>query len=308
MKILAATDGSHRAESAVRFAAWLASRFRNGRLEVVLVGDAGMDLIAGESPQRRVPLAMEKEYRRWAQRALERAARLASPFGVPAACRYVETTRLAPIARAISRQADTGRADLIVVGSSGRGAIGHAVFGSVARSLLGVARRPVVVVPAPVSAGARDGLRILAASDGSRGSIAAIRYAASLARKARKGGLEVVTVGTLRHDLALGSSSVLSLLRYRELRVAESDAADRILRRAAREARSARVRPTVRFLEPRQALPVADVVAREARRQGAHLVAIGTAGRSGIERWALGSVTRRLLAISRRPVLVVRTP
>jgi len=44
--------------------------------------------------------------------------------------------------------ADDVGAELIVVGSRGRGAFKSAVLGSVSRELIGVARRPVVVVPA----------------------------------------------------------------------------------------------------------------------------------------------------------------
>ncbi|MGH9367551.1 MAG: universal stress protein, partial [Thermoanaerobaculia bacterium] len=151
MKILAATDGSRPAESAVRFAAWLASAFPGGKLEVVLVGDVGTELVGQGGGAARVRLVMEEEYRRWARRALEHAARQALRQGVAARCRYVEAS-LAPIARVISRAADQLRADLIVVGSAGRGAVGRAFFGSVARRLLGLARRPVVVVPAAVTA------------------------------------------------------------------------------------------------------------------------------------------------------------
>jgi nucleotide-binding universal stress UspA family protein len=305
MKILAATDGSRHAESAVRFAAWLASRFRGGRLEVVLAGDVGLDLLEGD--RRAVSPAMQTEYRRWARGALESGVRLARQFGVKATCRYLEAKRLAPIARVLSDAADAARADLIVVGSAGRGTVGRAVFGSVTRGLLGVARRPVVVVPAPVSTPPGAALHLLAATDGSAGSAAAIRCAASLARRARRAHLEIVTVGTLRHDLALGySSAVLGFLRLEELRASERAAARRILERAARESRRGGAEAAVRFLEPRSSLPVADALAREAGRRGAHLVAVGTTGRGRVERWALGSVTRRLITASRRPVLVVQ--
>jgi nucleotide-binding universal stress UspA family protein len=305
MKILAATDGSRHAEYAVRFAAWLASRFRGGRLEVVIAGDVGLDLLEGS--RRVASPAMEKQYRRWATGALERGAKLARPFGVKTTCRYLKATRLAPIARVISDAADASRADLVVVGSAGRGTVGRAVFGSVARGLLGIARKPVVVVPARVTGGRGEALRLLAATDGSRGSSAAIRCAASLARNARRSRLEIVTIGTLRHDLALGPSpAVLKFLRIEELRAAERAAADRILGRGAREARRMGVEAAAEFLEPRTSLPVADVLAREAGRRGAHLVAVGTTGRGRIERWALGSVTRRLITGSRRPVLVVQ--
>jgi nucleotide-binding universal stress UspA family protein len=307
MRILAATDGSRHAQAAVRFAAWLASSFRGGRLDIVLVGDVGPGLIAqGGGGASRVRSAVEEDYRRWAGTSLDRAAREALRLRVKARCHYVEAS-LAPVAGVVSRTADVLRADLIVVGSAGRGAVGRAVFGSVARRLAQTARRPVVVVPASVAARRGDPLRILAATDGSRGATLAIRAAASLASRARRGSLDVLTVGTLRRDLAIGFSSVvLSMLPYRELQESERHAADRILRRAGAAARSAGMRPKLRFLEPRAARPVAELIAAEARRSRAHLVAVGTEGHGAMEAWVIGSVTSRLLAVSRRPVLVIR--
>ena len=306
MKILAATDGSRHAEWAVGFAAWLTSCFRGGRLEVVLAGDVGGDLLAegNTAPSH----AMEKAYRRWAQGALDRASRQAGAFGVKATCRYLETRELVPIPRAISAAADALGADLIVVGSAGRGAVGRAVFGSVTRRLIGMARRPVVVVPARAPFRRGEPLRILAGADGSRGADNAIRYAASLVHRAKKGRLEIVTIGTLVHDLAIGySSALLGSLGRKELIAAERAAADRILRRASAVARRGGTAAAAAFIDPRVSRPVADVLAREAVRRGAQLVAVGTTGRGEIERWALGSVSRRMIASSRRPVLVVRS-
>ena len=307
MRILAATDGSRHSEAAVRFAAWLASSFRGGRLEIVLVGDVGADLITqGGGSISLVQSRVRKDYRRWARTALDRAAREALRFGVKRRCHYVDAG-LAPVPAVISRTATVLGARLIVVGSAGRGAVGRAVFGSVARRLVQTSPRPVVVVPAAVAAKRGDPLRILAATDGSRGATVAVRAAAALVRRARRGSLEVLTVGTLRRDLAIGFSSlVLSMLPYQELRESERRAADRILRKAATAARSAGLRPQLRYLEPRVAHPVAELIAAEARRTRARLIAVGTEGHGAMEAWVLGSVTSRLLAVSRCPLLVIR--
>jgi nucleotide-binding universal stress UspA family protein len=307
MRVLVATDGSRQAGAAVRFAAWLVAGFPGARLEVMLVGDVGTELVGqGGGAAERVWSAMDEEYRRWALRSLDRAAREALRFSVKARCHYVEAS-LAPIAAVISRAADRLGADLIVVGSAGRGAVGRAVFGSVARRLTHTARRPVVVVPAPVPVRRGDPLRILAATDGSRGAMVAVRAAARLARRARRGRLEVVTVGTLRRDLALGFSAVvLSMVPYPELQASERREARAILRKAARATGGTPAR--LRFLEPRSSRPPADLLAGEARRKGAHLIVVGTEGHGAVGGWMVGSLTARLLAKSRRPVMVVRPP
>jgi nucleotide-binding universal stress UspA family protein len=309
MKILAATDGSKHAEAAVRFAAWLASSLPGARLEVVLVGDVGSDLL-GQAGGRafRVRSPMAEEYRRWARRALDRAAREARRYGVPVRCHYVEAN-FAPVAAVILRAAEKWRAGLVVVGSTGRGAMGRALLGSVARRIIHVARRPVVIVPARIRVRRGERIRLLAATDGSQGSTLAVRAAASLARQARRARLDVVTVSTLRRDLALGfSSAVVSFIPVGDLRKTDRRAAERMLQQASRAARARGVRVRLRFLEPRTMSPVADSLAAAAARDGAHLIAVGSHGRGALEEWALGSVTRRLVSVARRPLLVVRAP
>jgi len=50
----------------------------------------------------------------------------------------------------------------------------------------------------------------------------------------------------------------------------------------------------------------ADEILKIAEEINADLIAMSTHGRSGISRWALGSVTERVLRSGNRPILVVR--
>ncbi len=52
----------------------------------------------------------------------------------------------------------------------------------------------------------------------------------------------------------------------------------------------------------------ADEILEVANETNANLIAMSTHGRSGITRWAFGSVTDRVLRGGRTPVLLVRTP
>lgn len=54
--------------------------------------------------------------------------------------------KVCPPAREIARLANTGKFDLVVMGSHGRGAVGSAVLGSVAQKVLASTRTPVLVV------------------------------------------------------------------------------------------------------------------------------------------------------------------
>ncbi len=153
-KILVATDGSKGGRSAVRFAARLASAMRSARVHAILIGTARRDSILGTSgvPFPQTALAeMEKEEKRRAERILEAAAREFRKRGLRAQIRYIVPRDLAPVAKAILREADRIDADLIVVGSEGHGALRHWILGSVATRLTHAASRAVAVVHPPRS-------------------------------------------------------------------------------------------------------------------------------------------------------------
>jgi nucleotide-binding universal stress UspA family protein len=50
----------------------------------------------------------------------------------------------------------------------------------------------------------------------------------------------------------------------------------------------------------------AEEILKAAKETGANLIAMSTHGRSGLGRWALGSVTDKVLHLSEIPVLTVR--
>jgi nucleotide-binding universal stress UspA family protein len=52
--------------------------------------------------------------------------------------------------------------------------------------------------------------------------------------------------------------------------------------------------------------PAADAIVREARKQGADLIVLGTHGRRGVRRLVLGSDAEQVVRTSRVPVLLVR--
>lgn len=160
--------------------------------------------------------------------------------------------------------------------------------------------------PARRSVSPRDGMKILVATDGSRGGKAAVGFAAGLVRKLRSARVDILVVGTLRRDSVLGVSGapfpviVLPDLEKRERRAAES-----ILARAGHRISGPRVVVRLRFLAPRDLAPVARVVAREAERLRADLVIVGSQGRSALPGLVLGSVALKLMHSCPCPVAVV---
>ncbi len=145
--ILCGVDGSAESEGGLTVAARLADRL-GARLVLAnvvdhvhspypTVGEIGPGTVA------RAPLAGEllEEHVRTAERLLEEMAEQAN----------VETAEKRVVsgfaAERLADLADEEDAEMIVVGSRGRGAFRAAFLGSVSTSLIGVARCPVLVVP-----------------------------------------------------------------------------------------------------------------------------------------------------------------
>ena len=103
------------------------------------------------------------------------------PLGVPVACEVVDAPN---VHHEILAQADRQQADLIVMGTHGRSGFQRLFLGSVTEKVLRTARPPVLTVGAAADVvPARDFSfkRILCAVDFSACSLAALRYAATLA-------------------------------------------------------------------------------------------------------------------------------
>lgn len=150
-------------------------------------------------------------------------------------------------------------------------------------------------------------MKFLVATDGSRGGRAAVRFAARAAKACRRSEILVITVGALRRELLFAHPEVpAGLTLWPELEKQERALAGRVLRDAEREVSKLGGKARVRFVQSRRLGPVADAIAHEADRERADLIVVGTEGHGALGKFALGSVSARLLHIARRPVAVVR--
>lgn len=142
-------------------------------------------------------------------------------------------------------------------------------------------------------------MRILAATDGSRGSTAALRFAARLLASDPKGELIVLTVARPSADSPRAGVKSADGLEKR---------AEKVLEAAARQIGGQRTPVQYRFVAARSGAPVPETISREADRLRADLVVVGSEGRDTLSEWVLGGVALRLVYVSRRPVTVVRPP
>jgi nucleotide-binding universal stress UspA family protein len=136
-RIVIATDGSPSAFEAVRFGLELAEE---QGAEAVFVH--AVPLFDPSADSIGFPAAVPHRIDAVDRAPAEEAAALAAERGVPA---RTEVLAGNPVDEIVA-YADSADADLIVVGSRGRGAVASALLGSVSRGVLHEARRPVLVV------------------------------------------------------------------------------------------------------------------------------------------------------------------
>lgn len=133
-------------------------------------------------------------------------------------------------------------------------------------------------------------MKILVATDGSRGGAEALRFAKRLAKGNPDFHLEVIIVEG--GDGADPSSK------------AEARA---IVRTAVRTLANGGVRARFRTVKGKPGA-VPEAICRESERLKADLVVVGSEGRDTLHEWVVGGVALRLIYLSRRPVTVVRPP
>ncbi|HEY7036130.1 MAG TPA: universal stress protein [Thermomicrobiales bacterium] len=198
----------------------------------------------------------------------------------------------------ILRIADQRGADLIVLASHGRGAIGRVAFGSVADRVAHASPIPVMIVrpqdaaaePAPVVIH-----RLVVPLDGSELAAQALPVAEALARQL---GVPTVLVRAVDLIEALGPIADALVIPPEVVADAQTEA-QRSLEAAATSLREKGIEAETQIWTG----PAFNVLA-EAARPG-DLVVLCSHGRSGVMRWLLGSVAEKLVRVGPVPVVVV---
>ena len=292
-----AYDGSARAQGAVRWGA--AEALRRGRpLRVVHVVDfTGMMMEAVAAPHAdNVVGPIVEAGRVTADEGVDLATR-AAPGGSVTAVVLTGS----PVQMLVD---ESRRADLMVLGTRGRGDFSAACLGSVSTAVAAHAFCPVVVlrggappIPGPASP-------VVVGVDGSESAARALEVAADVAAQARS-QLRVVTVwaGLPEDAEATTSASAMSPSADRFAHAARSRA-EHISEQAVNAARKAHPGLDVTRLVvagyPAYALgPAAN---------DAGLLVVGSRGRGSFTGLVLGSVSHGVVQTARCPVMVVRTP
>jgi nucleotide-binding universal stress UspA family protein len=228
---------------------------------------------------------------------LRRFLAIEDPIGVPVSCDVVDAPN---VHHEILAQADRLPADLIVMGTHGRSGFQRLLLGSVTEKVLRTARAPLLTVgavPDVLPAGDFSFKRILCAIDFSECSIAALRYAASLAEpaEAELTALYVIEWTPIGYDPLFGPPTDLAGYRM----AAEADGRERLHNTVA-EFPHKTVVEIVSSGKPHH-----EILRIAAERQS-DLIVLGIHGRHPLDRMLFGSTAEPVVRRSPCPVLTVR--
>lgn len=218
----------------------------------------------------------------------------------PGSTRASVVLREGPMVQGILEEARTRGADLIVMGTHGRGGFEHLVLGSVTEKVLRKATIPVLTVPPAVTqvpAAAQPFTAVLCAVDFSPASLRALRYAESLAAE---GGKRLILLHVLDwvadRPLPSGLGTEIVAAQRRQ----ESAALQEL-----RSTVSADVRAWCTCEELTAIGRPYEQILRVADEQHADLIVLGVHGRHAIERALFGSTTNQVVRRATCPVLTV---
>ena len=294
MRVLIATDGSKEATAALKTAARL-----------LRPDDRELDLLCVARAPRRLPPDRRRAYERRilsqsAQILTKACASLPPDSGVA----NMHSAIGSPSAVIVSKAEDY---DLTVVGSKGRGTVGEVGLGPVASRVVEHALAPVLVAR---ELRTEDGIRVLAAVDGSMASSHAVETLAELfdLRSAEVCLMHVAETPWIQLDLGEDwttyseedkEHSETGLLEKELVREGET-----IVEQARDLLRGQRVAVTTRIDEGNPA----DEILSEADRGQYDLIVIGATGTRDMKHSMLGSASSKIAWNAPCSVLIVREP
>lgn len=284
-RILIPTDGSDVAEAAAEAAIAFADRF-DAELYVVHVLELG-ELPPGVEDEG------TDEFARRGEGAVSAVAERATDAGVDVTTAIAESGE--PVHSAVLTYADEHDIDCIVMGTHGRTGLDRFVLGSVAERTLRESSVPVMTVHEDTVVDPAFG-DVLVPTDGSPSAQAAADRAIdlALATDAALHVVHVVDLGVVRGEADAGV--VLDALE---------EAGEQALRTVidrAEEAGVSTIESSVLSGTPHRA------IVDYADERDVDCIVMGTHGRTGVDRYLLGSVAERVVRLADVPVLALKAP
>jgi len=301
-KILIPLDGSDFAEAILNYAKSIACSLKG----------IDIDLLHVYSPDERGLTPKHRAYIEWAADAIRNYPKKINGEDGAKTCEIKIRGELAAgkPADEILRYADKNGIDLILMATHGRSGINRWAMGSVAYKVLRAARIPVWLI--------RDGIaeeiiqdkqperKILVPLDGSKLAESVLPCVESLAKQWDGGKVEIILIRAYQPPVVSAdypSDMPLSWEEHVELEAAKCKlVVGPYLAEIEKRFQKA-------GLEVKKEVPMgkpADEIVNYAKNNQVSLIAMITHGRSGISRWAYGSVAEEVMLGAYTPVLLVR--
>ena len=189
-------------------------------------------------------------------------------------------------------------ADLLVMGTHGRGGFERLLLGSVTEKVVRSALCPVLTVPPPVvSTSSLPFKRLLCGVDFSEPSLAALRFALSIAKES---DASVTLVHSLEHPVENEALAMFDMDAFRD--AVRQDTTVKLEGLLTDEDRTW-CHPRIRLLEGKPFEKLLDVAAEE----GTDLIVLGVHGRNALNVLVFGSTTNQVIRRATCPVLTLRT-
>lgn len=196
--------------------------------------------------------------------------------------------------RTIVDYADEREMDLVAMPTQGRQGLERFLLGSTTERVVRRAETPVLTIPPDDDAPTYPYRDVLVPTDGS-----------DSANRALETAIEVARDGTVLHLLTVLVDTALGVdLLGIEGTDLTTDRAEELLAEAETTARDAGAEPVVGSVE--RGSSAAEVILSYVDDHDVDLVALGTRGRTGVDRYLLGSVAESVIRRSPVPVLSVR--
>lgn len=205
--------------------------------------------------------------------------------------------RTGNVVQEILAQAKASRADLVVIGSHGRGGVQRLVLGSVAEKVLRLATCPVLTVRSGASVTRRSRSpfgTVLCATDFSTAANRGVAYAKRLAKEANA---KLVLMHAVEWPFGDAVGPVEELRKS-----LESSARDKLVRLLPRSSSGGLGAQVVLTIGKASA-----AIVKLARARSVDLIVMGVSGRGALDVAILGSTTHHVIRKGTWPVLTVRT-
>lgn len=199
-------------------------------------------------------------------------------------------------ARAIVQTAESVPDGMIVMGFHGRSGLSRWLFGSVAESVLGGTRRPLLLVPAEAEYVPKRIARILVGLDGSEDAKAVLPYVAEIARANLSRVLLVHVEPSFHRGRFASAEAGEDRAAYRAAISAELEATATMLRGQGITAEAVSVPDG----------DVAEILMAEADREAIDLIALTTHGAGHDDSWIMGEVCTDVARHAACPVLLLQ--